>query len=121
MPVNDGAARSMRICVVSSEPRHIERLLSQLQALPAQVTALHGTPAAHAARVADDAPDLLVADLGDGDGPDPLAPLLACAGVPVLLLCRRHDPEFLLSAPVPMPPLPIALSVPRRSFAETSR
>jgi pilus assembly protein CpaE len=98
VPANDGAARSMRICVVSPEPRHIERLLSQLQAMPVQVIALHGVLATHAARVADDAPDLLVADLGDGDGPDPLAPLLACAGVPVLLLCRRQDPAFLLDA-----------------------
>lgn len=98
MPANDGAARSMRICVVSPEPRHVERLLSQLQALPAQVIALHGVLATHAARVADEAPDLLVADIVDGDGPDPLAPLLACAGIPVLLLCRRQDPEFLLAA-----------------------
>ena len=76
----------------------MERVLSQLQALPVQPTALDGPLAAHAARLLDDAPDLLVADLGDGDGPDPLAPLLACAGVPVLLLCRRQDPAFLLAA-----------------------
>jgi pilus assembly protein CpaE len=98
VPANDGAARSLRICVVSPEPRHIERVLSSLQALPVQAVALHGALAAHAARVADDAPDLLVADLGDGEGADPLGPLRACAGVPVLLLCRRQDPEFLLAA-----------------------
>jgi pilus assembly protein CpaE len=97
MPATD-AARSLRICVISPEPRHIERVLSQLQALPVQVLALHGMLATHAARAADDAPDLLVADLGDGDGPDPLAPLRACAGMPVLLLCRRQDPAFLLAA-----------------------
>ena len=88
----------MRICIISPEPRRIERMLSQLQGLSAQLVALHGTLAAQAARAADDAPDLLVADIGDGDGADPLAPLLACAGVPVLLLCRRQDPAFLLAA-----------------------
>ena len=98
MQATDNAARSMRIRVISPEPRHIERVLSQLQALPAQVVALHGTLATYAARAADDAPDLLVADIGDGDGADPLAPLLACAGVPVLLLCRRQDTAFLLAA-----------------------
>lgn len=98
MPATDDAARPMRICIISPEPRHIERMLSQLQGLSAQLVALHGTLAAQAARAADDAPDLLVADIGDGDGADPLAPLLACAGVPVLLLCRRQDPAFLLAA-----------------------
>ena len=98
MPATDDAARPMRICIISPEPRRIERMLSQLQGLSAQLVALHGTLAAQAARAADDAPDLLVADIGDGDGADPLAPLLACAGVPVLLLCRRQDPAFLLAA-----------------------
>ena len=98
MQATDKASRSMRICIISPEPRHIERLLSQLQPLPAQIIALHGTLASHAARTADDALDLLIADLGDGDGPDALAPLAACAGVPVLLLCRNQDPAFLLAA-----------------------
>lgn len=98
MQATEQAARPLRVCVVSPEPRHIERVLSQLQALPVQPIALNGLLAAHAARVMDEAPNLLVADFGDGDGPDPLAPLLACAGVPVLLLCRRQDPAFLLAA-----------------------
>ena len=98
MPATDAASASTRICVISPEPRHIERVLSQLQALPVQVTALHGMLATHAARAMEEAPDLLLADLGDGEGADPLAPLLACAGVPVLLLCRRQDPGFLLAA-----------------------
>jgi pilus assembly protein CpaE len=92
------ATRPMRICVISPEPRHIERMLSQLQPLPVQVAVLNGGLATQAARLMDDAPDLLIADLGDGDGADPLAPLPACAGVPVLLLCRRQDPAFLLAA-----------------------
>ena len=98
MQATEQAARSLRVCVVSPEPGHIERVVSQLQALPVQVIALNGLLAAHVARVVDEAPNLLVADLGDGDGPDPLAPLLACAGVPALLLCRRQDPAFLLAA-----------------------
>jgi pilus assembly protein CpaE len=98
VPATDDAVGQMRICVISPAPRHIERMLAQLQGLSAQVLALHGSLASQVARAADDAPDLLIADLGDGDGADPLAPLLACAGVPVLLLCRRQDPAFLLAA-----------------------
>ena len=98
MQPTEHATRPVRICVISPEPRHVERMLSQLQSLAVQVAVLNGGLATHASRLLDEAPDLLIVDLGNGDGPDPLASLAACAGVPVLLLCSRQDPDFLLAA-----------------------
>jgi predicted metal-binding protein len=73
---------------------------SLLALLPAgiQASAYQGTLASQAAHAALAAPDVLVADLGDGPAPDALLPLQACAGVPVLALSTRQDAEFLLAA-----------------------
>ncbi|HEX8884800.1 MAG TPA: AAA family ATPase [Noviherbaspirillum sp.] len=87
----------LRIAVIAPGARQIESLLALLPA-GSQASAYPGTLASQAAHAALAAPDVLVADLGDGAASDMLLPLQACVGLPVLALSTRQDAEFLLAA-----------------------
>lgn len=88
----------LRVAVImSSGARQMESLLALLP-VGIQASTYHGTLANQAAHAALAAPDVLVADLGDGSASDALPPLQACAGVPVLALSTRQDADFLLAA-----------------------
>jgi pilus assembly protein CpaE len=94
----EGAMTGLRIAVIIAPgARQMESLLALLP-VGVQVGTYHGTLASQAAHAALSAPDVLVADLGDGLAPDALLPLHACGGVPVLVLSTRRDADFLLAA-----------------------
>lgn len=88
---------ALRLAVISANEGQMEYLLALLPP-GAQASTYRGTLASQAARAALAAPDVLVADLGDGSAPDALTPLQACSGVPVVALSTRQDAGFLLAA-----------------------